>query len=54
MAFPWVRVLVEWPARVVEYWFRAYRLLLILTTMVTVTLVVIMLLLALVGVRFGW
>jgi hypothetical protein len=50
----WSHWLVVWPARIVDLWFTAYRLLLIVVTMITVTTVVLMLLLAAFGIRWGW
>lgn len=54
MSFPWVRVFLEWPARIVELWFAWYRLLLMTATILSVSAVMLMLVLALFGIRFGW
>jgi len=54
MPIPWRRVLIDWPARAVELWFAAYRILIVLMTIATVSLVLLVLVLALFGVRWGW
>lgn len=50
----WRRILLEWPARAVDLWFTAYRIVLTVATVIAVTVVVVMLVLALFGIRWGW
>ncbi len=48
------RWLIEYPARAVDLWFLAYRVLFTIATIVAVSTVVLMLLLAALGIRWGW
>jgi hypothetical protein len=50
----WRHWLIEWPAALVDLWFAAYRLLILVLTIITVTGVVLMLVLAAFGIRWGW
>lgn len=54
MRMPWRLVLIEIPALIVTLWFAAYRIFLLVVTMVVVTAVLLTLGGALLGYRWGW
>lgn len=48
------RWLIEIPARIVDIWFLAYNVLLLIATIIAVSAVVLLLVLAAFGIRWGW
>ncbi len=51
----WRRLLIEWPARLFDLWWIAYRLLLLILVMVLVSVTVLALALQWgFGIRWGW
>lgn len=50
----WRFWLLDVPALLLSFWFAAYRVVLIISTVISVSLVLAMLGLAMLGVRWGW
>ena len=49
-----IAIFIDWPATIVTVWWLAYRIFLMVVTMITVTVVIAMLVLQCFGVRWGW